>query len=102
MNPGHDLEQLKAKVAELATSSPNCAEFMSKYKSKDSSEAVKEIRIKWASEGRDKQLFPRETVLTDDNTEPILQMIKLGGSKDVLDVKMDVKQHMDSSKKQDS
>jgi hypothetical protein len=64
---------------------------MSKYKSKESSETVKQISVLWASEGRDKQLFPKRTILTEDNCEPILQMMKLGGSKDVFDVKMEEK-----------
>jgi len=30
--------------------------------------------VKWASEGRDKQLFVKETLLTDDNCEAVLRV----------------------------
>ncbi len=38
--------------------------------------------VKWASEGRDKQLFPKETLLTDDNCEAILRVRLLSKSTD--------------------
>lgn len=45
--------------------------------------------MRWASEGRDKQLYPRETVLTEENCEPVLRMMAIGVGRDVFDVKMD-------------
>lgn len=85
VNPGHDLDELKQSMESLATSSPNCAEFMSKYKSKESKETVKQIKVKWG--GKDKQLFPKETVLTEDNCEAVLRMMAVGVGQDVFDVK---------------
>ncbi|KAK0784890.1 hypothetical protein LTR91_017949 [Friedmanniomyces endolithicus] len=92
VNPGHDVDQLRASMEKLASSSPNCQEFMSKHRSKDIVEKVGEIKVKWASEGRDKQLFPKETLLTDDNCEAILRMMAIGGGKDVFDIKLDKSQ----------
>lgn len=86
-------------MEKLASSSPNCAEFMSKYKSKDSQESVSEIKVKWASEGRDKQLFPKETILTEDNCEPVLRMMAIGVGKDVFDIKMERNQTGEDAKK---
>lgn len=87
MNPGHEFEDLKKQIETLASSSPNCAEFMSKFKKKeDSQEKVKEVKVRWAAEGRDLKLFPRETVLTEDNCEAVLRMMAHGVGKDVFDV----------------
>ncbi|KAK3712279.1 hypothetical protein LTR37_009141 [Vermiconidia calcicola] len=91
VNPGHDLDELKQTMTALTASSPNAAEFMSKHKSKDLKDTVKEIKVKWASEGRDKQLFPRETLLTEDNCEAVLRMMAVGVSKDVFDIKLESK-----------
>ena len=91
VNPGVDLDELKQTIEKLSASSPNAVEFMHKYKSKEATESVKEIRVKWASEGRDKQLFPRETVLTEENCEPVLRMMAIGVGKDVFDIKMQSK-----------
>ncbi|KAK1089090.1 hypothetical protein LTR48_000950 [Friedmanniomyces endolithicus] len=92
VNPGHDVDQLRASMEKLASSSPNCQEFMSKHRSKDIVEKVGEIKVKWASEGRDKQLFVKETLLTDDNCEAVLRMMAIGGGKDVFDIKLDKSQ----------
>jgi hypothetical protein len=71
---------------------------MSKYKSKEAKETVKQIKVKWSSEGRDKQLFPKETLLTEDNCEPVLRMMAIGVGKDVFDVKMEVQKVAEESK----
>ncbi|TKA72759.1 hypothetical protein B0A55_06838 [Friedmanniomyces simplex] len=91
-NPGRDVDELRASMEKLASSSPNCQEFMSKFRNKDIVEKVGEIKVKWASEGRDKQLFPKETLLTDENCEPVLRMMAIGGGKDVFDVKLEKSQ----------
>lgn len=90
MNPGHDLDELKQSMEKLNASSPNCQEFMSKYRSKESKESIESIKVKWAMEGRDKQLFPKETILTEDNCEPVLRMMAVGVGKDVFDIKLKV------------
>ncbi|KAK5129439.1 hypothetical protein LTR08_003263 [Meristemomyces frigidus] len=97
VNPGHDIDELKQSMETLAASSPNCAEVLSAYKGKGTKETVGEIKVKWASEGRDKQLFPKETILTEDNCEPVLRMMAIGVGKDVFDVKL-VKSKEDAPK----
>jgi len=91
VNPGHDVDELRSSMEKLSDS-PNCQEFMSKHRGKDVVEKVGEIKVKWASEGRDKQLFVKETLLTDDNCEAVLRMMAVGGGKDVFDVKLDKSQ----------
>jgi hypothetical protein len=86
VNPGHDLDELKASMEKLASSSPNCAEFMSKYRNKENVDKVGEIKVRWG--GKDKQLFPKETLLTEDNCEPVLRMMAVGVGQDVFDVKL--------------
>ena len=75
----------------LTATSPNAAEVLYKYRSQQTKDTIREIRVKWASEGRDKQLFPRETILTEENTEPVLRMMAVGVGKDVFDVKLETK-----------
>ena len=91
INPGYDLEMLKQAMEALITSSPNARETLYNYKSKDSKDVIKDVKVKWASEGRDKQLFPKETILTDSNCEPVLRMMAVGVGKDVFDVKLESK-----------
>lgn len=40
VNPGHDVDDLKNAMAVKMEASPNCAEFMSKYRSKESKEMI--------------------------------------------------------------
>jgi len=86
VNPGHDLEDVKQAIEGMANSSPNAAEFLGKYRSKDVKETVDQIRVKWS--GRDTQLFPKETLLTEDNCEAVLRMMAIGSGRDVFDVKL--------------
>lgn len=72
---------------------------MSKYKKKDAVETVTGIKVRWASEGRDTKLFPKETTLTEDNCEAVLRMMAIGSSKDVLDVTLEKKASEESEKK---
>jgi hypothetical protein len=53
-------------------------------------ESVKEIVVKWASEGRDSRIFVRETLVTEENLEAVLRMMAVGVGKDVFDVKIKV------------
>lgn len=88
VNPGLDLDQLKDTI-QGTLESPNCAEILSNYRKKEQKDEVGEIRVKWSSEGRDKQLFPKETVLTDDNVEPVLRLMWASGAgKDTFDIKL--------------
>jgi hypothetical protein len=74
----------------LIATSPNAGEFMGKYRSKDISETVREVTVKWAGEGRDSRVFVKETLLTQENIEPVLRMMAVGVGKDVFDVKIKV------------
>lgn len=40
VNPGHEIDDLKNAMAVTMESSPNCAEFMHKYRSKESKEMI--------------------------------------------------------------
>lgn len=86
VNPGLDLDQLK-QAAEALLESPNCAEVLSKYRNREKTESVTEVRVKWSSEGRDK-LFPQQTLLTESNTEAVLRMMSVNVGKDTFDVKL--------------
>ncbi|KAI9657378.1 MAG: hypothetical protein M1821_003059 [Bathelium mastoideum] len=86
------LSDLRNQISNLAAASPNCAEFMAKYKKKDEGgvkETVDEIKVKWAAEGRDAKIFPKETVVTDENAAAVFRMMELGNGKDVLEVHME-------------
>lgn len=63
---------------------------MGKYRGKDISESVREVTVKWAAEGRDSRVFVKETLLTEENIEPVLRMMAVGVGKDVFDVKVKV------------
>lgn len=87
------LSDLTSEIESLVVSSPNCKEFMSKYK-KAGDEKVAEIKVKWGSTGRDSKIWPASTVLTEENTEAVLMMIERGGGlgRDILEVKMEKKE----------
>ena len=63
---------------------------MGKYRSKDISETVREITVKWAAEGRDSRVFVKETLVTEENVEAGLRMMGVGVGRDVFDVKVRV------------
>jgi hypothetical protein len=78
---------LTAEIASLAASSPNCEEFMAKYKKKEE-QKVASMKVKWGvSSGRD-AIWPKTTVLTEENLEACLLMMERGGGigRDVLEV----------------
>lgn len=61
---------------------------MSKYKSKEQTEQIQEIKIHWCEAGRDRKVWPEYTIVTDDNFPAILELMKLGAGKDVLEIKV--------------
>jgi len=64
---------------------------MSKYKKKEE-EKVASMKIRWgASGGRDEKIWPKATVLTEENIEAVLMMMERGGGvgRDVLEVKLE-------------
>ncbi|EME45841.1 hypothetical protein DOTSEDRAFT_127401 [Dothistroma septosporum NZE10] len=99
VNPGFGLNDIKKAIGACAES-PNCAEVLSKYKSKESKDTVSEVKVKWASEGRDKQLWVKDTLLTDDNAEAVLRLMANSGiGKDTFDVKIESKPESSSQSK---
>jgi len=72
---------------------------MGKYRSKDISETVREITVKWAADGRDSRTFVKETLLTEENIEPVLRMMAVGVGKDIFDVKVKVVEKKGEEKK---
>ena len=90
VNPGIDLPDLTSRIERLIATSPNAGEFMGKYRSKDISETVREITVKWAAEGRDSRVFVKETLVTEENVEAVLRMMGVGVGRDVFDVKVRV------------
>ena len=101
INPNLDLHSLTSQIEHVIATSPNAGEFLGKYRSKDVTETVKEIVVKWASEGRDSRTFVRETLMTEENLEAVLRMMAVGVGKDVFDVKIKVneKKKTDEEKK---
>lgn len=76
-------KQITATIAE----SPNCAEFMGKYK-KAEGEQIQEFKIHWDRQGRDSKIWPEYTVVTDENLAAVVEMLKLNPGKDVLEIKV--------------
>ncbi|KAI6808480.1 hypothetical protein KC357_g8704, partial [Hortaea werneckii] len=95
-SPKQTLSALQTHLTNLATTSPNCAEFLSKYRNRSITESVSEIRVRWAiadpgtpaGSGRDGKIWPKETVLTEENFTAVMRLLEWGGGRDVLDVKM--------------
>jgi hypothetical protein len=75
----------------VIATSPNASDHLYKYRSKDVTETAKEIVVKWASEGRDSNIFVRETLVTKENLEAVLRMMAQGAGKDVFSVKIKVR-----------
>jgi hypothetical protein len=60
---------------------------MAKYKSKDATESIQEFKIHWSEAGRDRKVWPEYTIVTDENLPAIVELLKLGQGKDVLEIK---------------
>ncbi|KAF2660593.1 hypothetical protein K491DRAFT_688044 [Lophiostoma macrostomum CBS 122681] len=82
------LKALNAQITSTIADSPNCAEFMGKYKNKEDLEQIQEFRIHWSESGRDRKVWPEFTVVTAQNWPAILELMKLGAGKDVLEIKV--------------
>ena len=61
---------------------------MQKHKSSEVKEQIQEIRIHWSEAGRDRKVWPEYTIVTEDNYPAILELLKMGSAKDVLEVKV--------------
>ncbi|KAF2469467.1 uncharacterized protein BDR25DRAFT_304536 [Lindgomyces ingoldianus] len=82
------LKSLNKQLTSTIATSANCAEFMGKYKSKDVQETIQELKVHWAEAGRDPKMWPEYTVVTEENLAAVLEMLRLGVGKDVLEVKV--------------
>lgn len=85
INPGLSIQDISAKVEGIVTTSKNCEEPLAKYKKKGEPEKVTQIEMRWSREGRDTTIFPKSTIITEDNIEAVLS---LAGGNDVLDIEM--------------
>lgn len=61
---------------------------MGKYKSKENTEQIEEIKIHWSESGRDRKVWPEYTIVTEENFPAILELLKLGVGKDVMEIKV--------------
>lgn len=82
------LDKLTQMISSASANSPNCAEFMSKYKK--GGDKVGQIKVKWSTAGRDQKVWPASTIVTDDNFEAVMRLIEDSGvGKDVFEVKLE-------------
>lgn len=78
---------LSSEISSAASASPNCAEFMSKYKKKEEgAENVSELKVRWSTGGRDPKVWPQSTIITEENVGAVLKL--LDPAKDVLEAKL--------------
>lgn len=82
------LKSLNQKITATIANSPNCAEFMGKYKSKETQESIQEFKIHWSDAGRDRKVWPEYTIVTEENLPALLELLRLGQGKDVLEIKV--------------
>ena len=61
---------------------------MGKYKTADVKESIQEFKIHWSESGRDRKIWPEYTVVTDENLGAIIELLKLGVGRDVLEVRV--------------
>ncbi|KAF2184020.1 hypothetical protein K469DRAFT_196788 [Zopfia rhizophila CBS 207.26] len=81
------LKSLNKQITSTIATSPNCSEFMGKYKSTDAVEQINEIRVHWAESGRDRKVWPEYTIVTEENVGAILEVLKGSVGRDVLEIK---------------
>jgi hypothetical protein len=82
------LSDITSKIEGAVAESVNCQEFMAKYKKSSAKQAVIELKVRWAKEGRDGKIFPATTVVTKENIEAVLKMMEAGIGKEVFEVKV--------------
>jgi hypothetical protein len=64
---------------------------MGKYKKADESgapETIQEFKIHWDTKTRDAKIWPEYTVVTEENLEAVLEVLKVGVGRDVLEVRV--------------
>ncbi|KAF2646293.1 hypothetical protein P280DRAFT_464539 [Massarina eburnea CBS 473.64] len=80
------LKALNKQITSTIAASPNCAEFMNKYKSKEGTEQIQEFKVHWSTSGRETKSWPEYTIVTEENWAAILKLFDSG--KDVLEIKV--------------
>ncbi|KAF2139036.1 uncharacterized protein K452DRAFT_320669 [Aplosporella prunicola CBS 121167] len=101
ISPSTSLSDLASKIESTASNSVNCEEFMAKYAKKENTGKVEQIKVRWATAGRDHKTFPGSTILTNDNIGAALALIeKSGVGKDVLEVKLQAAPPKEEEKKE--
>lgn len=61
---------------------------MGKYKASDAKEQIEEIKVRWDRTGRDAAIWPESTVVTEENFEAVLEVLRAVPGRDVLAVRM--------------
>lgn len=61
---------------------------MGKFKNKEATEMIQEIKVHWSSAGRDTKVWPEYTVVTEENWPALIQLLEIGKGKDVLEIKV--------------
>ena len=83
------LKALNKQITATIASSPNCAEFMGKYKSNEGpAEQIQEIRVHWNPKERDTKIWPEHTIVTEENFAAILEVLKASPAGGVLEIKV--------------
>ncbi|KAH7378255.1 hypothetical protein BKA66DRAFT_147939 [Pyrenochaeta sp. MPI-SDFR-AT-0127] len=83
------LKALNKQITSTIASSPNCAEFMGKYKAADApKESIQEFKIHWDTKTRDGKIWPEYTEVTEDNFPAILELLKSNPVMGVLEIKV--------------
>ncbi|KZM22314.1 uncharacterized protein EKO05_0000157 [Ascochyta rabiei] len=84
------LKALNKQVTSTLASSPNCAEFMGKYKASGgaSQEVIQEFRVHWSSKEYDYKVWPEFTVVTEENLGAVLELLQREPKSGVLEIKV--------------
>ncbi|KAH7081309.1 hypothetical protein BKA63DRAFT_561859 [Paraphoma chrysanthemicola] len=82
------LKALNKQITATIASSPNCEEFMAKHKKADQKETIQEIKMHWDTKSRDASMWPKHTIITDENFAAVLELVKVAPGKDVLEIKV--------------
>lgn len=82
------LKALNKQITATLAASPNCAEFMGKYKSAETKEQIQEFKVHWSSKEHDLKIWPEYTVVTDENFGAILEVLKGAPRSGVLEIKV--------------
>lgn len=83
------LKSLNKQITTTISSSPNCAEFMGKYKAADGpQETIQEFKMHWDTKTRDGKIWPEYTVVTEENFGAIVELLKMSPTMGVLEIKV--------------